>query len=54
MDTTDNALAIGGLTILIFMAGCTLAYVLRQTCINKDEALLNNGDDGVSEVYSSS
>lgn len=50
MDNTDDILAITGLTILMVMAGCTLAYVLRQTCINKDEALLNNGDDGVSEV----
>ena len=50
MDTTDDALAIGGLTILVCMALCICGYVLRQSCINKDDALLDNGDDSISEV----
>ena len=50
MDTTDDALAIGGLTILVCMACCVLGYVMRKSCIHKEETLLNNGDDDVSEV----
>ena len=50
MDTTDDALAISGLVILMAMAGCTIGYVLKQICIHKDDTLLNNGDDSVSEV----
>jgi hypothetical protein len=50
MDTTDNVLAIGSLTVLMCMACCVVGYVMRKSCIHKEETLLNNGDDGISEV----
>jgi hypothetical protein len=53
MDTTDTALGYGGVAVLAIAMIYCVSSILYQSCNGcrrKKEVLLNNGDDGVSEV----
>lgn len=52
-DITDTGLAIGGLSILGLSLLCCVGVLLRTMCKDykdKKHLLLNNGDDGISQV----
>jgi len=53
MDSTDSSLAYGGIAVLAVGMLCCAYSILYETCDGcktKKDKLLNNGDDGLSEV----